>query len=171
MTTETIYGTILVTLDGTPSDRAIIEHIKRLREDGVPMLGLFWWPAFDQVDWDGALTHRIGKVHEVGLFNLKRQADGTLLGTIDTGVPTSNALSRELLGLLPKLSPAQETSTTGTGIVDRLQAGAARLVFASGSPLYSLGSALMSVQFAALSDGDRAAILGDNLSYLLTGQR
>ncbi|HYK51426.1 MAG: universal stress protein [Acidobacteria bacterium] len=30
MTTETIYGTILVTLDGTPSDRAIIEHIKRL---------------------------------------------------------------------------------------------------------------------------------------------
>jgi len=32
----------------------------------------------DQVDWDGALTHRIGKVHEVGLFNLKRQADGTL---------------------------------------------------------------------------------------------
>ena len=30
MTAETIYGTILVTLDGTPSDRAIIEHIKRL---------------------------------------------------------------------------------------------------------------------------------------------
>jgi nucleotide-binding universal stress UspA family protein len=30
MTTETIYGTILVTLDGTPTDRAIIEHIKQL---------------------------------------------------------------------------------------------------------------------------------------------
>src|SRR5258706_11676983 len=30
MTTETIYGTILVTLDGTSSDRAIIEHIKQL---------------------------------------------------------------------------------------------------------------------------------------------
>src|SRR5947208_7121719 len=30
MTTESIYGTILVTLDGTPSDRAIIEHIKKL---------------------------------------------------------------------------------------------------------------------------------------------
>ena len=30
MTTETIYGTILVTLDGTPTDRAIIEHIKKL---------------------------------------------------------------------------------------------------------------------------------------------
>lgn len=30
MTTETIYGTILVTLDGTSTDRAIIEHIKQL---------------------------------------------------------------------------------------------------------------------------------------------
>jgi hypothetical protein len=45
-----------------------------------------------------------------------------------TGVPNSNALNRELLALLPKLSPAQENSTTGSGIVDRLQAGAARLV-------------------------------------------
>jgi hypothetical protein len=45
-----------------------------------------------------------------------------------TGVPNINALNRELLALLPKLSPAQEISTTGSGIVDRLQAGAARLV-------------------------------------------
>jgi hypothetical protein len=44
-----------------------------------------------------------------------------------TGVPNANALNRELLALLPKLSPAQE-NTTGSGIVDRLQAGAARLV-------------------------------------------
>lgn len=45
-----------------------------------------------------------------------------------TGVPSANALNRELLALLPKLSPAPENSTTGSGIVDRLQAGAARLV-------------------------------------------
>jgi hypothetical protein len=45
-----------------------------------------------------------------------------------TGVPSANTLDRELVALLPKLSPAQETSTTGSGIVDRLQAGAARLV-------------------------------------------
>jgi hypothetical protein len=45
-----------------------------------------------------------------------------------TGVPGANTLNRELAALLPKLSPAQETSTTGSGIVDRLQAGAARLV-------------------------------------------
>lgn len=55
-----------------------VEDCRRLREEGVPMLGYFWWPMVDQVDWDGALTHRVGKVHEVGLFNLKRQADGTL---------------------------------------------------------------------------------------------
>ncbi len=45
-----------------------------------------------------------------------------------TGVLNTNALNRELLALLPKLSPAQENSTTGSGIVDRLQAGAAKLV-------------------------------------------
>jgi hypothetical protein len=45
------------------------------------------------------------------------------------GVPSAAALSRELLMLVPKLSPpAQETSTAGTGIIDRLQAGAAKLV-------------------------------------------
>jgi hypothetical protein len=45
-----------------------------------------------------------------------------------TGVPSVNTLNRELLALLPKLSPAPENSTTGSGVVDRLQAGAARLV-------------------------------------------
>ena len=39
-------------------------------------------------------------------------------------------LSSELLALVPKLLPAaqQSTATTGTGIVERLQAGAAKLV-------------------------------------------
>jgi hypothetical protein len=46
------------------------------------------------------------------------------------GVPNPGALSRELLTLVPKLSPApvQDASTTGSGIVDRLQAGASKLV-------------------------------------------
>ncbi len=55
-----------------------VQETRRLREEGVPLLGYFWWPMIDQVDWDGALTHRIGKVHHVGLFSLQRQADGTL---------------------------------------------------------------------------------------------
>jgi beta-glucosidase/6-phospho-beta-glucosidase/beta-galactosidase len=70
-------------IEGQPINREIwletnVEHIRRLREEGVPMLGLIWWPMIDQVDWDGALTHRVGKIHEVGLFNLKRTPDGTM---------------------------------------------------------------------------------------------
>jgi hypothetical protein len=46
-----------------------------------------------------------------------------------SGVPSAAILSRELLTLVPKLSPpAPENTTTGTGIFDRLQAGAAKLV-------------------------------------------
>jgi hypothetical protein len=50
-------------------------------------------------------------------------------GFAATGVPHPAALNRELLTLVPKLSPAAEVnSTTGLGLVDRLQAGAAKLV-------------------------------------------
>ena len=47
-----------------------------------------------------------------------------------TGVPNAGKLSSELLTLVPKLSPVvpQDTATTGAGIVERLQAGAAKLV-------------------------------------------
>ena len=48
----------------------------------------------------------------------------------DKGVPNVNRLSAELLALVPKLLPAaqQNNATTGSGIVERLQAGAAKLV-------------------------------------------
>jgi hypothetical protein len=48
----------------------------------------------------------------------------------EKGVPNAGKLSTELLALVPKLLPAaqQGTATTGTGIVERLQAGAAKLV-------------------------------------------
>jgi hypothetical protein len=46
-----------------------------------------------------------------------------------TGVPMPFALNRELLTLVPKLTPSPpENATTGTSLVDKLQAGAARLV-------------------------------------------
>ena len=71
-------------VEGKPINREIwldttLDHIRRLREEGVPMLGLIWWPMIDQLDWDGALTHRIGKIHQVGMYGLSRQKDGTLL--------------------------------------------------------------------------------------------
>jgi hypothetical protein len=43
-------------------------------------------------------------------------------------MPSPPQLNRELLTLVPKLSPSVDTATTGTSIVDRLQAGAAKLV-------------------------------------------
>lgn len=45
-----------------------------------------------------------------------------------SGIPTPVALSRELLTIVPKLSPPAETQTGGSGIVERLQAGASKLV-------------------------------------------
>jgi hypothetical protein len=45
-----------------------------------------------------------------------------------TGVPNAQALSRELLTLVPKLSPPAQSATSGSSIVDRLQAGASKLV-------------------------------------------
>ena len=44
------------------------------------------------------------------------------------GVPSPVTLCRDLLTIVPKLSPPAEPPASGTGIVDRLQAGAAKLV-------------------------------------------
>jgi hypothetical protein len=45
-----------------------------------------------------------------------------------SGIPGAPALCRELAAIAPKLAPAAEAETTGSGIVDRLQAEAAKLV-------------------------------------------
>jgi hypothetical protein len=59
-------------------------------------------------------------------------ADPAVLKPLDafasTGIPTPVALSRELLNIVPKLSPPPETPGSGAGIVERLQAGASKLV-------------------------------------------
>ena len=99
-------------VDGPPIGREIwlteiVDEIRELREEGVPMLGLIWWPLLDQIDWDGALRHRIGKLHEVGLFKLHRAADGTLLRTETLLVKQFRALIEgrdESVGTLAHLS-------------------------------------------------------------------
>jgi hypothetical protein len=45
-----------------------------------------------------------------------------------TGVPSPNALCRELLALLPKLAPKPDAQPAPTGMVERLQQSAAKLV-------------------------------------------
>jgi hypothetical protein len=50
-------------------------------------------------------------------------------GFASTGMPTAAALSRELLTLVPKLTPpTQPIDTTGSGLIGRLEAGASQLV-------------------------------------------
>lgn len=76
---------------------------------------------------------RQGEPYAATLAAAKPMAsDPGVLNPLETfaasGVPNANALCRELLTLVPKLSPVQEASTTGSGIVDRLQEGASRLV-------------------------------------------
>jgi hypothetical protein len=77
---------------------------------------------------------RIGDPYPAALAAAKSLSDNAaalkpLEGFAASGVPSAAVLSRELLTLVPKLSPpSPETSATGTGIVDRLQAGAAKLV-------------------------------------------
>jgi hypothetical protein len=61
-------------------------------------------------------------------FAANPEALKPLEGFAASGVPSAAALSRELLTLVPKLSsPAPDNAAT-TGLVDRLQAGAAKLV-------------------------------------------
>ena len=76
---------------------------------------------------------RIGDPYPAALTAAKALAPNPdtlkpLDGFATSGVPSPAVLSRELLALVPKLSPPAPESTTGTGLVDRLQAGAAKLV-------------------------------------------
>jgi hypothetical protein len=78
---------------------------------------------------------RIGEPYPVALAATKALTPNPdILKPLDQfaekGVPNAGKLSSELLAVVPKLLPAaqQSTATTGTGIVERLQAGAAKLV-------------------------------------------
>ena len=48
----------------------MVREVAAARGVGVLVEGFFWWPAFDHVDWDGALLHRSGNRHPVGLWSL-----------------------------------------------------------------------------------------------------
>ncbi|MBV8102744.1 MAG: family 1 glycosylhydrolase [Verrucomicrobia bacterium] len=55
-----------------------VSDIRRLRADGFPVIGYTWWPLIDHLDWDGAMRHQTGHIHPVGIYALRREADGTL---------------------------------------------------------------------------------------------
>jgi hypothetical protein len=80
-----------------------------------------------------------------------------------TGVPTLASLSRELLALLPKLSPPPEkTETTGTTILDRLKSGAENFVHVERTDVTNSGtdrSAVVARVAAAAQRNDLAEAL------------
>jgi hypothetical protein len=61
-------------------------------------------------------------------FTAKPEMLKPLDGFASTGIPTPIALTRELLNIVPKLSPPPEAPSSNAGIVERLQAGASKLV-------------------------------------------
>ena len=78
---------------------------------------------------------RIGDPYQAALAAAKALApNADTLKPLDEfaakGVPNAARLSTELLTLVPKLLPAaqQDSATTGSGIVEKLQAGASKLV-------------------------------------------
>lgn len=90
-------------------------------------------------------------------------------------VPTALSIQSDCLGLAIQAGRGNpnlwvETSALEAGgaleaAVEHL--GAARVVFGSRAPLRTLGSAVMSVQYAQISDADRSAIFEGNLQRAL----
>src|SRR3712207_5629552 len=48
-------------------------NVLRVRNDGVPIVGVTWYSLTDQVDWDIALRERRGQANPLGLYNLDRK--------------------------------------------------------------------------------------------------
>jgi hypothetical protein len=76
---------------------------------------------------------RIGDPYPVALTAAKALAPNAdvlkpLDPFADKGVPNANRLCTELLTLVPKLLPAQQEAAAGSGVLERLQAGASKLV-------------------------------------------
>jgi len=76
---------------------------------------------------------RQGEPYAAALAIVRASADdANVLKPLDafaaTGIPSANALCRELLALLPQLAPKPETPAAPSGIVERLQQSATKLV-------------------------------------------
>ena len=48
-------------------------NVQRLRQDGVPLVGMTWFSLIDQVDWDTALQEVNGRANPLGLYDLDRK--------------------------------------------------------------------------------------------------
>jgi predicted TIM-barrel fold metal-dependent hydrolase len=161
---------------------ACLEEARKRLSQGVKVFRLFPDRHGYPIDFAPAAELLEELAGQVVIVSTGQMGVPTALARLvgDTGCRTildldSAALLGEALAALRRAA-CLEMTTRGTEPAGALEAavqaaGAARLIFASGSPLYSLGSALMSVQFASLSEGDRNSILGENVTRLLAGQK
>jgi hypothetical protein len=60
--------------DQTPWLLSLVDGLRGLRDDGLPVRGLCWYSRGDQFDWQSELVNPKGAVTEVGLFDVHRRA-------------------------------------------------------------------------------------------------
>lgn len=48
-----------------------VEDMRQVRAEGVPVIGITWWGAIDQVDWDSGLRQRNYNINPTGLWALQ----------------------------------------------------------------------------------------------------
>lgn len=98
------------------------------------------------------IVHR-GEPFEAALGNVRKFGDTGALKPLEpfaaTGVPSANALSGELLALLPQLQPNDDAAPATGSILQRLQQSASRLVRIRRADDAQTGDVLSRVQDAA----------------------
>lgn len=102
-------------------------------------------------------------------------ADAKVLAPLDvfaaTGIPTANALCRELLVLLPKLAPKPEAAVAPSGMLDRLQQGASKLVRVQRTDAPTSGDGAVIARAAAAAQRDDVNEAMRKLSSLAAADR
>lgn len=88
-----------------------------------------------------------------------------------TGVPTAGAQSRELLALLPKLAPKPETQPAPSGMVERLQQSAARLVRIQRTDAAASGNTAVLARVTSAAQRDDVAEAKRELMQLPASER
>jgi uncharacterized protein len=158
-----------------------LDEIKRCLEKGVSVFRLC--PREHGYPMSGA----VGPLRRV-----LRQLEGARLLLVDVAGSRTPVLTADIDDLLPiptavtvtagELGTALETGTNGLNLwleTSRLDGGGAleaavkhlganRIVFGSAAPLRSAGSAVMSVQYADISEQDRTAIFEGNVQRTLS---
>jgi glycosyltransferase involved in cell wall biosynthesis len=56
-----------------------VSEVRRLREEGIPVLGYAWSTLTDRIDWDSTMPEDSGRIYPVGIYRLERVSLDTLV--------------------------------------------------------------------------------------------